>query len=170
MPHKGGRMEAIMRVLILPENYKAKLTLRETQRAIKIIRHLTTTIIQTIILRVNTILAIGVQKNRLIAKKKDPQKNPQGPDVTVSFFAKPKQKMPDTDENGDPIPSPSQAEAKYIAQTIYDLIKNAKRLNGEKIKPSDIAVIYKAHSAASAITDALSEYGIQTSRGLCDLL
>ena len=97
------------------------------------------------------------------AKKKDPQKNPQGPDVTVSFFAKPKQKMPDTDENGDPIPSPSQAEAKYIAQTIYDLIKNGKRLNGEKIKPSDIAVIYKAHSAASAITDALSEYGIQTS-------
>lgn len=96
------------------------------------------------------------------AKKNDPEKNLQGPKVNVAFFAKPKQKMPELNTDGDPIPSPTQAEAKYVAQTIYDLITNGKRLNGEKIKPCDIAVIYKAHSAAIAITDALAEYGIQT--------
>ena len=96
------------------------------------------------------------------AKRKDPANNTPSANVTVSFFAKPKQKMPQVNVAGEPIPSPTQAEAKYVAQTINDLITNGKRLNGEKIKPSDIAVIYKANSAAAVITEALAEYGIQT--------
>lgn len=97
------------------------------------------------------------------AKKKEPEKNPQGPKVNVAFFAKPKQRMPDMTDDGRLIPSPTQAEAEFVAQTIHDLILNGKRLNGERIKPCDIAVIYKAHSASTAITDALAQYGIQTS-------
>lgn len=96
------------------------------------------------------------------AKRKDPEKFPNGPDINVAIFAKPKQSMPKTDPNGDIIPSPEQAEAKYVAKNIYQLISDGKKLNGELIKPSDIAVIYKAHSAAFAITEALSEYGIMT--------
>ena len=96
------------------------------------------------------------------AKRNDPQSFPEGPDINVAIFGKPKQSMPQTDADGDPIPSPEEAEARYVAQNIHRLISEETKLNGERIKPSDIAVIYKAHSAAFAITEALSEYGIQT--------
>ena len=91
--------------------------------------------------------------------KKD---TPSGPDITVAIFAKPKQSMPREDDVGFPIPSPDEAEAEYVAQNIHRLICSGKRLDGERIKPCDIAVIYKAHSAAFAITNALAKYGIQT--------
>ncbi len=96
------------------------------------------------------------------AKKADQAITPSEPDINVAIFAKPKQSMPKKFEDGTPIPSPEQAEAKYVAQNIYRLITEEKRLNGDKIKPSDISVIYRSNAAAFAITQALSEYGIQT--------
>ena len=95
-------------------------------------------------------------------KKNVPEKNPQCPKINVAFFAKPKKFMPAKNADGEDILSPTQAEAQYIAQTINDLIQNGKRLNGEKIKPCDIAVIYSKHSFATAVTKALTEYGIKT--------
>ncbi len=91
--------------------------------------------------------------------KKD---TPEGPDITVAIFAKPKQSMPKEDEGGNPIPSPDEAEAEYVAQSVHSLIRDGRRLDGERIRPCDIAVIYKTHAAAFAITNALSKYGIQT--------
>ena len=91
--------------------------------------------------------------------KKD---DPDGPDISVALFGKTQKTMPELDIYGDPVLPPDEAEAQYVAGTIYKLLTEGKRVNGEPFKPSDIAVIYKAHSASFAITEALSKYGIQT--------
>ena len=95
-------------------------------------------------------------------KKDSPEQFPEGPDVNVAIFAKPQRSMPPFNDYGVPIPSTEDAEASYIAYKIKELLINGKKLNGEPIKPCDIAVIYKTNAASIAITNALNDLGIQT--------
>ncbi len=82
--------------------------------------------------------------------------------VSVSIFAKNSKNLIADDVDVSALPSPSVAESKFIANTIYDLIKNGKKENGERIRPCDIAVLFRNKSTANRIADALTELGIKS--------
>ncbi len=82
--------------------------------------------------------------------------------VTVAIFAKrPKKELEDIDVGA--LPSPAEAEASYIAHEIKNLIENGKKQDGSRIRPCDIAVLYRSNTSQKRIAAALSELGILSS-------
>ena len=82
--------------------------------------------------------------------------------IRVSVFAKNSKKLIADDVDVSTLPSPSEAESKFVANTIYDLLKNGKKENGDPIRPCDIAVLFRNKNTANRIADALTELGIKS--------
>ena len=83
--------------------------------------------------------------------------------ICVSIFAKNQKKLIADDSSASAILSPAEAEARFIAKSIYDLLRDGKKENGERIRPCDIAVLFRNKYSAPRIADALSELGIKSS-------
>lgn len=100
----------------------------------------------------------------LVCAKASPSNAPPSPKVTVAIFAKNSQKA--IEENGTDaslLPSPAEAEAKYIAYSIKKLLQSGKKEDGSPIMPSDIAVLFRNRTYAQRIADELSFLGISSS-------
>ncbi len=82
--------------------------------------------------------------------------------VTVALFAKNAKSAIADGTDTVSLPTPAEAEAKYVASEIYKLLKSGKKQDGSPIRPSDIAVLFRNKNSAKRISAALSEYGILT--------
>ena len=82
--------------------------------------------------------------------------------ISVSIFAKNSKKLIPDDVDVSALLSPAEAEARFIAKSIYDLLRDGKKENGERIRPCDIAVLFRNKSTASRIANALTELGIKS--------
>ncbi len=82
--------------------------------------------------------------------------------ISVSIFAKTSKKLISDDVDVSALLSPAEAEARFVAKSIYDLLRNGKKENGERIRPCDVAVLFRNKSTASRIADALTELGIKS--------
>ncbi len=100
----------------------------------------------------------------LVYAKKPPEGAPDAPDVCVCAFAKNPKNLLSEDTDASSLPSPADAEAKYIAHEIHRLITSEKKQDGSPISPSDIAVLFRNKKSAKRISEALAEYGIMTTQ------
>lgn len=108
--------------------------------------------------------SIGYTENDDLVYAKLPHPNATpSPKVTVAVFAKNSQKI--LEENGTDaslLPSPAEAEAKYIAYSIKKLLQSGRKEDGSPILPSDIAVLFRNKTYATRIADELSFLGISS--------
>ena len=82
--------------------------------------------------------------------------------ISVSIFSKNSKKLIADDVDTSTLLSPADAEAKFIAKSIYDLLRDGIKENGERICPCDIAVLFRNKNTANRIADALLELGIKS--------
>ncbi len=95
------------------------------------------------------------------AKKLSEDALPDKP-VTLAVFAKrPKKELDGIDTSA--LPSPAEAEARYIAHEIKTLLASGKKQDGSRVQPCDIAVLYRSNTMQKRIAAALSEVGVLTS-------
>ena len=102
------------------------------------------------------------EEDDLVYSKGTPEDAEKSLPISVSIFAKNSKKLISDDVDVSALLSPAEAEAKYIAKSIYDLIHDGKKENGEPFRPCDIAVLFRNKSTANRIADALSELGIKS--------
>ena len=94
--------------------------------------------------------------------KNDPEHYPE---ISVAYFAKDAKKKEDSsDEETETVTElkASEAEAEYVAECIAEILKNGKKVDGSKILPKDIAVLFRGNKASNRFADALSKRGIKT--------
>ncbi|MBO7310724.1 MAG: UvrD-helicase domain-containing protein [Clostridia bacterium] len=91
--------------------------------------------------------------------------NTKSPSVKVAVFAK-NSKEELIEKNIDPsvvLPTPTEMEAKYVAQQISALLKNGKKQDGTPIIEGDIAILLRNKSHADKFSSALAELNIASS-------
>ena len=98
----------------------------------------------------------------LVCAKKEPDGSGAPPKVSVAVFAKNSKKDIADDIDEAALPSPAEAEARYIASEIKRLITTEYKQDGSPIKPADIAVLVRNKSASARIISALTDLGIKT--------
>ena len=101
-------------------------------------------------------------EDNLRKSKKDPKKIPNGypAPVQVAFFEKPPTKK--SDEDTDTKTEYTQEDA-WIADEIARMLREEVRDNGEKIQPSDIAILVREKKHGLGVTKALKERAIPVS-------
>lgn len=82
--------------------------------------------------------------------------------ISISIFAKNSKKLIAENVDISTLLSPAEAEARFVAKSIYDLLHGGKKENGEPIRPCDIAVLFRNKNTATRIADALAEFGIKS--------
>ncbi len=106
--------------------------------------------------------SIGYTRDDDLVFPKTKQAPPDEPKVSVTVFAKAPKEKGEGDEPTQQKVSCKVAEAEFIASEISRLIRHGKKLDGTPIRPSDIAVLYRSGTAASAIQESLAARGINT--------
>lgn len=82
--------------------------------------------------------------------------------ISVSIFSKNSKKLIADTVDTSALLSPAEAEAAFVAKSIYDLLRDGKKENGERIRPCDIAVLFRNKNTANRIADALTALGIKS--------
>ena len=82
----------------------------------------------------------------------------QAPKVEITVAVPPSDEESEYVSNAD---NNRYAEAKYIAATISELLRTGRKANGERILPSDIAIMFRSGKMKEHLTRALDEFKIE---------
>lgn len=82
--------------------------------------------------------------------------------VKVAYFANDAKKSEGDELPAVPTLKPAEAEAEYIAENIAALLKDGKKVDGSRILPKDIAVLFRSNKASARVGAALSRRGIKS--------
>ena len=84
------------------------------------------------------------------------------PKVELSVITAPEDEDSDYVKNAE---NNRQSEARYVAAKISDLLREGYLANGERIRPENIAIMFRSSSIKPYLRDALTEAGIAFSGG-----
>jgi len=102
------------------------------------------------------------KEDDLCFTKQKPSKDFVSQKVTLAIVTPPEDEESDYVSNAD---NNRASEARYIAAEISKLLKHGKLANGERVRPEDIAIMFRSSTIKPHIKAALEEAGIAYSGG-----